>query len=68
MTEAKAAPPGGPRPRLSLKCAYYLTDCSESGSGSDVMESRLQDSDASSDGNDADSPNPQPATQTHQIR
>ena len=25
--------PGGPRPRLSLKCAYYLTDCSESGSG-----------------------------------
>ena len=23
--------PGGPRPRLSLKCAYFLTDCSSSG-------------------------------------
>ena len=25
--------PDGPRPRLSLKCAYYLTDCSISGRG-----------------------------------
>ena len=23
--------PGGPRPRLSLKCAYFLSDCSSSG-------------------------------------
>lgn len=36
---------GGPRPRLSVKCAYYLTDCSASGRGNTwiVPKSHLLD-------------------------